>query len=121
VGVIGTKDTTAVCSANVRSWDHRRGTTAGAVDMLAHCKLFVGTDTGVSHLAALMDTTTLLFCKQVYHALMTTEIHKASAVPIEEMDEQAWDDPRRILQRVIAKVEAITESNKPHHAFHDVT
>jgi hypothetical protein len=56
VGLAGAKETSfADIEANAKAWDHPGGATSGTVDLLAHCKLYIGTDSGVSHLAAMMD------------------------------------------------------------------
>jgi hypothetical protein len=61
VGLVGTQETSCDIRADARSWDHSQGATAGTVDLLNHCRLYVGTDTGTSHLAALMDVPQLTF------------------------------------------------------------
>lgn len=56
VGLAGLKSSSFDFEADVKAWDHPQGATYGSVDLLSDCRLYVGTDSGVSHLAALMDT-----------------------------------------------------------------
>jgi ADP-heptose:LPS heptosyltransferase len=57
VGILGMPDTTGPISGPaVMSWAHPDGPDAGCVDLLTHCKLYLGGDSGVTHLAAMMDT-----------------------------------------------------------------
>ena len=60
VGVVGAPATSSSVEADVRAWQHPDGIDAGCIDVLSHCKLYVGVDSGVSHLAALVDAPTLL-------------------------------------------------------------
>jgi hypothetical protein len=60
VGILGDPATSHDCAADGRAWDHPQGPTAGTVDLLSGCRLYVGGDSGISHLAALLDVPTLL-------------------------------------------------------------
>lgn len=62
VGILGREASTfAVPNADAYAWQHPDGDTAGSVDLLGRCRLYVGTDSGLTHLAALMDVPTLAF------------------------------------------------------------
>lgn len=51
----------ACCCAATYGWSKPGGPTAGTVDLLRQCRLYVGSDTGVSHLAAMLDTPMIAF------------------------------------------------------------
>lgn len=55
VGLAGLPDTSLDMPAVVKAWEHPAGPTAGTVDLLSRCRMYAGLDSGVSHLAALMD------------------------------------------------------------------
>ena len=61
VGIAGSESTCFALDGDAFAWHHPQGPTSGCVDMLAHCRMYLGPDTGVSHLAALMDTPQVVF------------------------------------------------------------
>lgn len=62
VGLVGAQDTSFDdIEADACAWNHSEGPTSGTIDLLSRCQLFVGTDTGLSHLAALMDAPSLVW------------------------------------------------------------
>lgn len=62
VGIVGREATTfAIPKAEAYAWQHPDGDTAGSIDLLARCRLYVGTDSGLTHLAAMMDAASLVF------------------------------------------------------------
>ncbi len=60
IGIVGRKDTCDSFLADAYAWNHPEGDTAGSIDLLANCHLYVGTDSGLTHLAGLIDTPTLV-------------------------------------------------------------
>lgn len=56
VGLLGRADTSFTdLEADAAAWEHPGKETAGTLDLLNHSTLYLGTDTGVSHLAAMLD------------------------------------------------------------------
>lgn len=54
VGVVGLQSTSALCEADAFSWYHPNGNTQGCIDLIKNATLFVGTDSGQSHLQTLI-------------------------------------------------------------------
>lgn len=104
VGVVGSQESSQETMANVRAWEHPLGATAGTLDLLRHCKVYLGTDTGPSHLAALMDVSMILFMKLLHGSLMVNEIKAGTAREILDLGADGWDHPEHVLQVVLRKV-----------------
>jgi hypothetical protein len=73
VGVIGRQDD--LPCADIRSWDY--GDASAVVELLQECALYIGTDTGTSHLAAFCSTPAIIFrdpgpWPQVQHMAQST-------------------------------------------------
>lgn len=105
VGIIGQRETSADVSACEYGWMHPIGPLSGAIEMLSHCKLYIGTDTGPTHLAALMNIPILMFSKNV-NTRMTGLIHQATRGPITELPDSAWDDRNMVLDAALKLLEA---------------
>lgn len=103
VGLVGAKETSQseiMCDA--ASWQHPDGETAGSVDLLQKCKLYVGSDTGVSHLAAMIDTPMVMF----YFASrgrpdLTGIMQRATRGFYYRAPDAAWGRPDEILGAVV--------------------
>lgn len=85
VGIAGAEDTSAEMPADARAWEHPAGPTAGSADLLAGCRLYIGGDSGISHLAAFLDVPSLI-------------IPNAGAGCLEEM-KSATRGPLRVLAK----------------------
>lgn len=104
VGICGIKERTVMgLGADVYAWEHPEGATAGTIDLLSHCKLFVGTDSGISHLAASMDVPMFVFRK--YAAVgnydLTEVMRRANAIYFRRLPDDSWDRPGDVLEAVI--------------------
>jgi hypothetical protein len=104
VGLVGTKETSNDIRADARSWDHSGGATAGTVDLLSHCRLYVGTDTGTSHLAALMDVPQLTF--RFVGQLQGNDdflpmMERANRRYFRRLADSVWDRPDEVTGAVI--------------------
>ena len=110
VGVCGARQTSYVVPGDQFSWDHPDGETAGTVDLLQHCRLYVGTDSGVSHLAAMLDTPMLVFRKQssVRADDLRIAMIRANRSCCELLPEEAWDHPEQILAAIIQMWSSLT-------------
>ena len=102
IGIAGTEDTCFSLSADAYAWNHPAGATAGAVDLLAHCRLYLGTDTGVSHLAALMDTPQLVFGYWDENNPNCTNMMQISNRKFCRVLLEAWDKPEQIITAALA-------------------
>ena len=60
VGVVGTKETTFPVDADIYSWDYDDLGSA-TLELLQNCRVYIGGDTGVSHLAAFCQTPMICF------------------------------------------------------------
>jgi len=102
VGLVGAAETSVQCAADTRAWDHPDGATAGTVDLLSRCILYVGTDSGVSHLAGLMDIPTLLFRKTYPgNTDLTGAVRRANRAWCKILGDSAWEDPEEILYEIL--------------------
>jgi hypothetical protein len=88
VGILGDPATSQDCPADGRAWDHPDGSTAGTVDLLSGCRLYVGGDSGVSHLAALLDVPTLLIDSP--HSGQTGPMARANHNFFSKLPASAW-------------------------------
>lgn len=98
VGLTGSPDTTSELEADVKAWDHDGGATAGTVDLLTHCRIFLGTDTGSAHLAALMQTPMIVFRKELAgNPNYTGIMERANKRFCRVLPELAWDWPELVI------------------------
>ena len=86
IGIAGHPDTSTKYTYT-SAWEHPDGTTAGTIDMLGNCKVYIGGDSGVSHLAAFMGIPSII----VHHFGMTGIIRKTNpnTIVVKNMEE-AW-------------------------------
>ena len=103
VGLLGHPETSFTdVPSDEQSWNHHVGPTAGAVDMLAHCKFYIGTDTGLSHLAALMDVPSFIFRYGHPGAPNLMGMYKrANQSSVTTLPDECWDRPDEILGAAI--------------------
>lgn len=108
VGVAGQPDTSVdISCASTHAWKHPNGATEGTVDLLSNCRMFVGSDSGVAHLAAMMNCPSMILphpeCGEHKH----TEIkntHKGFCKVLFE----AWDDPQVVLSSIFEAFQSNT-------------
>jgi hypothetical protein len=103
VGLVGAKASSFVdLAADVHAWDHQDGDTAGSIDLMQQCRLYVGTDSGISHLAALMDTPMLVFRRDSpgnpdWRGVM----ERANKAFFRALDDAAWFRPDEVVGAVL--------------------
>lgn len=103
VGLAGKQDTSFELEADVRAWDHQDGPTAGTVDLLTNCRLYIGTDSGVSHLAALMDTPMIAFYfEHPGRPDQTGLMRRSNKNLFHRLPNFVWNDPEKVLGAVIS-------------------
>jgi hypothetical protein len=101
VGIAGAKETSAEIPATVHAWQHPGGQTAGTIDLLKHCRWYVGNDSGVSHLAALLDIPSII----IPHGGPGMQLDILSAANRSGMEIcEAWQSPELALQTVLSKL-----------------
>lgn len=101
IAVLGNPSTTYTeCDWDVRAWDHSDGYTAGTVDALKSCKAYIGTDSGVSHLAALMDVPMAVFRRHDGSGDWTGIMQRANRRFFRRLDDSIWEKPRSIADAI---------------------
>lgn len=101
VGCAGRRETSHDIAADAYAWDHPYGDTAGTVDLLRHCDLYVGVDSGISHLAALMDTPTLIIQSPDQPHNMFDLMKRANKSGVEILQQEAWYEPELVEEHVL--------------------
>lgn len=99
VGIVGhPKGTMRVEGIDAKGWDHPGGIVAGMVDLLSRCKMYLGTDTGVSHLAALMDAPMVIFRYDGDDSPdMCGIMHRATKGFIKQLPSNVWHRPQMVI------------------------
>jgi hypothetical protein len=102
IGLIGAKDTSFDISADAKSWDHPNGPTFGTVDLLANCSWFIGTDSAMGHLSALMDVNSIIF-REVAHGNpdLTGIMARANNGLHVKLPDVIWHDKKKILSTIM--------------------
>lgn len=59
IGIAGAKDSSKDYGLP-SAWDHPLGPSAGTADMLSHCRMYIGGDSGVSHQATFQNTPSMI-------------------------------------------------------------
>jgi hypothetical protein len=104
VGLVGQEATSYTeTPSDTRAWNHTDGATAGTIDLLNHCRVYLGGDTGVSHLAALADVPTILFAPPHHlHGWTFIDFMKrATTAPFEVLPGSAWSDPALVIDATL--------------------
>jgi Flp pilus assembly protein TadD len=100
VGLVGHPSSSQNVQSDAVAWDHPDGFNAGSVDLLTHCRVYLGTDTGTTHLAAFCDAPTIGFRIDtsgvdwmVYAQAMNQNVFK-------RLPHSAWEDRQAVLDAV---------------------
>jgi len=104
VGIAGRADTSYDIDADGYAWDHPDGDTAGTVDLLSRCRLYVGGDSGITHLACLMDASVLVLTGPATHPLVEL-MRRANKGMFEVAPGDQWGRPKAIAARTRAALE----------------
>jgi len=96
--------------AEARAWEHSQGATAGTVDLLSRCRLFLSTDTGTSHLAAMMNVPQLAF--RYVGALVTHDdflplMEQTNRCYFRRIPDEAAERPEEIVAAVVRALEEL--------------
>lgn len=110
VGLVGRRQTTADVPADAYAWDHPDGDTAGSVDLLAHCRLYIGVDSGMSHLAGVMSVPMLIIDAYVSHHMIGPALRANKSVS-RTIPPQHWNDPEAVIK-------ATQDMLETAHAWH---
>jgi len=105
IGVVGREESTDGSSDEaVHAWDHPDGDTAGSVDLLAHCRLYVGVDSGMTHLASVLSVPTLLLEAYASHH-MIGPAERANKSLFRSLGPEHWETPQVAAGRVLATLQ----------------
>lgn len=118
VGIIGRRDTSCDLSrVQCRSWEYEDSVGA-MLEMLSGARLFIGTDTGPTHLAAILRTPMILFRNG--HEKLSPDMLRRCVVPIArrqgfyaQIVSDGWDDPSEVVS---AAFEYLDSSSMPRGA-----
>lgn len=99
IGLVGNRDTSIdLPQASVRAWDYGDNNANANIELLRNCRLYVGTDTGTTHLASLCNIPMVIFrdpgpweCLSMVQ--QTTRGHCGYI--------DAWADPGLVIQSVL--------------------
>lgn len=102
----------AVAAARDTSFDlpgqlmHTEGDTDAAVELLQHCKLYIGTDSGASHLASTVGAPMLIIGRDDSTGFrdFTHRMAMVNPNPIEIVRE-GWTKPQRVIERMLARMQ----------------
>ena len=105
IAQIGQEDTSfSLPGLLCRSWEHPNSTEV-AIDLLRKCSLYVGTDTGPTHLAALLGSPMLLFRNPYEHSY---NLIKECVISVCEASQtkysivrDGWDNPHSVISTAI--------------------
>lgn len=115
VSVVGEESTSfSDCGWDVRAWDHPDGATAGTIDCLQTGRVFIGTDTGVTHLAAAMSVPMVVFRKNDGSSDGSTKVRRSSNGIVVILGVDAWENPDVVVQRSIRLHRQIVS---PYHSM----
>lgn len=97
--VIGGNETSS--DVDGQQW-HTRGDTGGAIATLQRCRLYVGTDSGTSHLAAEVGARMLIFRESATGSRdLTGRMAAINPGRVEIMPASAWSDPESVGRRIV--------------------
>lgn len=100
VGVAGVQATSQAVDADCFAWQHPGGATAGTVDLLSKCRLYIGTDSGVSHLAALMDSPSIIINQGVNVRNQLAELRSANRGYVDILPASDWEGTNGVIDAV---------------------
>ena len=101
IGLVGNPESTQQIQADARAWDHPDGCTAGSIDILSHCRVYVGTDTGPTHLAAFCNTPTVGFRLAGSGPDCMVYAQSMNRSPFKRLPKGAWNEPQAVLHAII--------------------
>lgn len=105
VAVIGVRPTTLDLVGQVHhSADYD---TSAAVELLEGCQLYVGTDSGSSHLAAAVGAPMLVFREEAGGSRDLTTLMEERNPGRVEVVRHAWEYPDRVIRAVLARLEQL--------------
>lgn len=99
VGLIGSQTSSYYCPANVYAWNHSEGDLTGSIDLLNRSTLLVSIDSGMPHLAAMMDVPTVLIDSYA----VTDEygpMKRANRQSIDIISREYWNYPSILVEFV---------------------
>lgn len=98
-GIAGSMDATLTVGADAYAWDHPDGDTAGSVDLLSRCRLYVGVDSGMSHLAGVMSVPMLIIDAYVSHHMIGPALRANKSVH-RTIPPDHWNDLKSVTSAV---------------------
>jgi hypothetical protein len=102
VSVVGREEVTVPISGlQIRSWDY--DDLDAAIELLQNCRLFLGTDSGVTHMAVLAGVPILVFHSQNRIRFRNWGLHYVPTVQKNayEILLGCWNDPEAIVRRTV--------------------
>lgn len=119
IGIIGKHDTSYnFPGIQIRSWEYEDS--VGAVfEMLSNARLFIGTDTGPTHLAALSQTPMILFRNE--HEVLSPNMLKRCILPIAHRQgfyariiPGGWDNPSVVTAAALKYLASVATPREKH-------
>jgi len=99
-GVIGSKgESYHVEGSKHNSWDFEDDD--ATVEMLSNCRVFVGTNSGTTHLATFLSVPTIEFDPGGRVGLWIRSMEAATSGYFRRLDERAWNAPELVLENVV--------------------
>jgi hypothetical protein len=103
VGLIGRQETSFdLPSADVRSWEYDDA--SANIELLQNCKLYLGTDTGTSHLAAFCSTPMIVFRDPGPWPLVDRMAQTTKS--FFKFLPEAWDSPPQVIEAALSYLNA---------------
>lgn len=100
IGLVGVKDTTFdLPQADVRAWDYGEVDASANIELIKSAKLYIGTDTGTTHLASMCNIPMLVF-RDPSPWEMFTFVELTTKSFFRALD--AWNDPRLVIDSALA-------------------
>jgi hypothetical protein len=101
IGIVGRRETSfSPPRCNLKSWTY--GDTDADVEMLKNCRLYIGTDSGVSHMAAFLRVPMILFYYEyphnMYREMVTMNENRVEVV------HRGWNEPGLVVKEALAKL-----------------
>lgn len=103
IGIAGSKETSTNYPNTAQAWDHPDGDITGSIDLLNNTRLYLGTDSGLTHLAALLDISTLAFRNDKTIPEVTDMLPVADRTNKKYFKtiKDGWDDPDAVLGQIL--------------------